>query len=92
MTIKKYSLDEEEKTILNALKSGQLKPLQNSQKELKKLQAAAKSYGNKVHRVNIRLTEWGYEKAQTQALREGIPYATFISSIVHKFLAGQFRE
>jgi predicted DNA binding CopG/RHH family protein len=90
MTIKKkYTLDEEEQEILSALESGKLKPLSNSKKELKKLKMAAKEYLNKVHRINIRLAGWDYEKAQEEALREGIPTATLMTSILHKFFTGQ---
>jgi predicted DNA binding CopG/RHH family protein len=84
-----YALDSEEQEILYALESGALKALPDSTQELKKLKAAAMQYGNKAHRVNIRLTEWDYRQAQEKALREGIPYATLISSIVHKFFTGQ---
>lgn len=87
-----YKLDKEEQEILQALENGTLKPLANSSQEIKKLKAAAKAYGNKSHRINIRLTEWDFEMAQEKALREGIPYTTFIAGIVHKFLTGQLKE
>lgn len=89
---KKYKLDQEEKDILDALNREELKPLKNSKAEVAKLKEAAKAYGNKIHRINIRLTQWDYEKAQEKALREGIPYTTFIASIIHKFLTGQLSE
>ena len=40
----------------------------------------------KVKRVNIRMTEWDVEKAQALAMRQGIPYATLLTSILHKHL------
>lgn len=87
--MRKYKLDQEEQDILDALNDQKIKPLKNSKAELAKLQVAAKAYGNKVHRINIRLTQWDYEKAQEKALREGVPYTTFIAGVVHKFLSGQ---
>ncbi len=89
---RKYKLDQEEKDILDALEHEKLKPLKNSKSEIAKLKAVAKAYGNKVHRINIRLTQWDYEKAQEKALREGMPYTTFIASVIHKFLTGQLTE
>ena len=86
---RKYRLDQEEQEILEAFERDELKPLKNAKAEMAKLKAAAKAYGNKAHRINIRLTQWDYEKAQEKALREGIPYTTFIASVVHKFLTGQ---
>ncbi len=35
------------------------------------------------------MTEWDYDKAQKQALKEGIPYQTLLSSIIHKYFSGQ---
>ncbi len=87
-----YKLDDEEQEILDALESGQLEPLANSKEEAKKLRAAARAYINKSHRVNIRLTEWEYQKAQENGLRSGIPPTTLIASIVHKFFTGQLIE
>ena len=89
---KKYKLDAEEQEILDAMESGQVSPLKDSAQEMKKLKASAKAYGSKVHRINIRLTGWDYEKTQEKALREGIPYTTLIASIVHKFFTGQLVE
>jgi predicted DNA binding CopG/RHH family protein len=92
MSHKKYKLDEDEQEILDALQKGELSPLKDSEKEIQKLETSAKAYGNKVHRVNIRLTDWDFEKTQEIALQEGIPPTTLISSIVHKFLSGRLVE
>jgi predicted DNA binding CopG/RHH family protein len=89
---KKYILDEEEQTILTGLEGGKLKPSLDSKPELKKLKKAATAYLNKVHRVNIRLMDSDYTKAQEEALMEGIPPATLLSSILHKFFTGQLVE
>jgi predicted DNA binding CopG/RHH family protein len=96
MTIKnskrKYTLDPDEQELLEAIESGQVQSLESSVEEIKKLKRSAKAYGTKVHRINIRLTDWDYEKTQEKALREGIPYTTLIASIVHKFFTGQLVE
>ena len=91
-TLKKYKLDPEEQEIFTALEQGKLKPLTDSKKELKKLKMAATAYLNKVHRVNIRLMDSDYTKAQEEALREGLAPATLLSSILHKFFTGQLVE
>jgi predicted DNA binding CopG/RHH family protein len=91
-TLKKYKLDAEEQEILTALESGKLKPLSDSKKELQKLKMAATAYLNKVHRVNIRLMDSDYTRAQEEALREGLAPATLLSSILHKFFTGQLVE
>ena len=87
--IKKYKLDPEEQEILNELGRDEWVTVPNQGQELAKLRAVAKTYGNKTHRINIRLTEWDYEKARVQALEQGIPFTTLIGSIVHQFFSGQ---
>ena len=87
--IKQHKLDPEEQAILEELERGEWAPLPNQKQELAKLQASAKQHGNKMHRVNIRLTDWDYEKIQVQALEQGVPFTTLIGSIVHQFLSGK---
>lgn len=90
--IRKYKLDQEEQDLLEALEQNELKTDAKSSRNKKVLVASAKAYGNKTKRVNVRLSERDYLLAQETALREGMPYATLIGSIVHKFLTGQLVE
>ncbi len=87
--IEQYKLDPEEQAILDEMNRGEWVEVADQKQELAKLQASAKNYGNKMHRVNIRLTEWDYEKVQVQALEQGIPFTTLIGNIVHQFLSGK---
>lgn len=89
MNIKNYQLDAEEQEILEAFESGKLKSVPNIKTEKQKLVRSAKAHMNKVHRVNIRLNTIDFQRAQEKSMREGIPYATYIASIVHKYLSGQ---
>jgi predicted DNA binding CopG/RHH family protein len=43
-------------------------------------------------RLNIRISERGLVELQRKALREGLPYQTFVSSILHKFVNGTLVE
>lgn len=90
--MKKYQLDKDELEWERALGGSPLKSDKKSAQNKKRLIAAAKAYGNKSKRVNVRLSEYDYLTVQETALREGIPYATFIGSIVHKFITGQLVE
>jgi predicted DNA binding CopG/RHH family protein len=90
MTIKKYKLTQEELEIENAIEQGEYQSVKNFSKEKNKYQKLAKAHGNKVKRVNLRMTTWDYEKAQEKALMEGLPYQTFLASVLHKYLSGQF--
>ena len=46
----------------------------------------------KDRRINIRISEKVLIKIQKKALEEGIPYQTYISSILHKFVGGRYIE
>jgi len=89
---RKYKLDTEEQAILNELERDEWKLVEPQKAELTKLQASAKAHGNKVHRINIRLTDWDYEKMQVKALEEGIPFTTLIGSIIHQFASGRLSQ
>ena len=38
------------------------------------------------------MTEWDVEKAQALAMRQGIPYATLLTSILHQYFTGALKE
>ena len=38
------------------------------------------------------MTERDVEKAQAIALREGIPYATLLTNILHRYLTGRLKD
>ncbi len=49
---------------------------------------AARPTSRKDKRVNIRISSQDLELLQARALREGIPYQTLMSSILHKYVHG----
>ena len=79
-------LTDEEKEILEAFEKGQLIPSKNANKIKKDLTEAAKNTLNKTKNINIRLSEKDILKAKTRAARDGIPYQTLLSSIIHRFV------
>ena len=82
-------LDKEEKEILEAFESGKLKKAKNIKKAIAKHQEAAEATFKKDARINIRLSSRDLRSLQARALKEGIPYQTLVSSILHKFVDGQ---
>jgi predicted DNA binding CopG/RHH family protein len=81
-------LDREEKNILTAYESGQLKPSKPSLKELNAIKAAAESTFKKDKRITIRLYDHDLKGIQKKALQMGIPYQTLISGIIHRYIEG----
>lgn len=88
----KQKLTAEEKAILTAYESGRLHSVSKLSAEKKRLQNIAKAHGIKNRRVSLRMTEWDFSKIQEEALKEGLPYQSLLSSIIHKYLTGQFSE
>ncbi len=85
-------LDSEEKEILEAFDKGALKRSKNSQQEIEKHKSIAEATFKKDARINIRLSSRDLRSLKARALREGIPYQTFVSSILHKFTEGRLVE
>ncbi|MDD4929213.1 MAG: hypothetical protein PHP85_08055 [Gallionella sp.] len=85
-------LDTFEQDILNDYESGELKSISPSKADLAKFKAAATATFIKDKRINIRLSSPDLMDIQARALEEGIPYQTFIASILHKYAAGRLFE
>ena len=81
-------LDREEKEILKAYETGQLKSSKPSPKELNAIKAAAASTFTKDKRITIRLYDHDLKGIQKKALQMGIPYHTLISGIIHRYIEG----
>ena len=85
-------LDAFEQDILDAYEKGELKSTSPSKTDLAKFKAAATATFIKDRRINIRLSSPDLMDIQARALEEGIPYQTFIASILHKYAAGRLFE
>ncbi len=85
-------LDAFEKEILDAYENGDLKFTPPSKSELAKFKAAATATFIKDRRVNIRLSSPDLMDIQAKAMEEGLPYQTFIASVLHKFVSGRLVE
>ena len=85
-------LNKEEKEILKAYEKGEIRSIPNVKKEIAKYREYAKSTLQKNKRINIRISEKDLIHIQRKAVEEGLPYQTFISSILHKFITGHFTE
>ena len=86
------NLNKEEQEILDAFDSGEIQPIPNAKKEMKRHQEYAKETFKKDKRINIRLTSRDLTSIQKLALKEGIPYQTLIASILHKYADGRYLE
>ncbi|MEH6504183.1 MAG: antitoxin [Cycloclasticus sp.] len=85
-------LDTEEQEILDAFDNGTLKKSKSKKKQIEQHQTIAEATFKKDARINIRLSSRDLRSLQSRALREGIPYQTLVSSVLHKFVDGQLIE
>lgn len=77
----------EESAFLNLFETGRLKSIKNWKSELARYQQAAKFTVQKSKSINIRLAQKDVAKIKAMAARHGLPYQTFITSVLHKISA-----
>ena len=89
MVEKDHKLDSEEQAILDTFNRGEWV---SKGENLDKFKDAAKQTFAKKHRINFRVSEKDFRGIQVKARKEGMPYQTLVSSVVHKYLSGQLKE
>lgn len=82
--MKYYELDKEEQELLDSVERGEWKPVKNLAKVKKELMLAARNTLNKTRNINIRLSERDVHKLKAKAVRDGLPYQTLASSVLHR--------
>lgn len=87
----KVKLDKEEQELLDAYENDEWVSVKNK-RTVSKYQAIAQATLKKDKRVNIRISKRDLELLQERALREGIPYQTLMSSVLHKYVTGLYSE
>jgi predicted DNA binding CopG/RHH family protein len=88
----KTKLTKEEKEILDSFEKDEWVPVTNLNKRKKELMAYARNTLRKDKRLNIRISERDLLELQKRAVNEGLPYQTYVSSIIHKFINGNLVE
>ena len=92
MSTRQIKLTEEEKEILDSFEKGEWVPVKNFAKRQKELMQYARNTLKKDKRLNIRISERDLIELQRKAIIEGLPYQTYVSSIIHKFISGRLVE
>jgi predicted DNA binding CopG/RHH family protein len=85
-------LQPDELELLASYENEEWQSLKNVKEQAVQYQAYARATLRKDKRVNIRISEKDLLDLQKRALREGIPYQTLISSVLHKYVSGAFTE
>src|SRR5476649_1191681 len=89
-SIKPITLDAEEQELLESVERGEWKSVANLDKEMMFAKKAAANYLKKDARVNIRISSNDLARLKQKAAYKGLPYQTFIASVLHEYAAGHF--
>jgi predicted DNA binding CopG/RHH family protein len=78
-------LDEEERELMEAAESDNLESVANPDKFEAEALEAIKNTFEKKKKITINLFENDVSIIKKQALKAGIPYQTYISSLIHRY-------
>lgn len=82
----------EEKDLIESIEKDEWQPISNMEEELQRSKEIAKNTFKKTERMNIRMSKIDMENLKLRAIKEGIPYQTLVSSVLHKYITGQLVE
>jgi len=88
----KTQLTKEEKELIDSFDKGEWVPVGDLSKRKKELMGYARNTLRKDRRLNIRISERDLLELQKKAVKEGLPYQTYVSSILHKYVNGALVE
>lgn len=88
----KLKLDQDELELLASYEAEEWKSAKNAREQKQQYRAYARSTFRKDRRINIRISSKDLVALQKRAIREGVPYQTLISSVLHKYATGTLRE
>jgi predicted DNA binding CopG/RHH family protein len=85
-------LQPDELELLASYENEEWQSVKNVKEQATQYQVYARATFRKDKLVNIRISEKDLLDLQKRALREGIPYQTLISSVLHKYVSGALAE
>ncbi len=85
-------LNKEELEILNSIKNEDWRSISHLEESKEEYASIASYTLKKEKRINIRLSSRDLNELKRKAVNEGIPYQTYVSSILHKFINGRLIE
>lgn len=86
------NLDKEEKELLESYENDEWVTVKDVDKKKVEYQQIARNTALKNRRINVRLSEKDLSNLKAKSLEEGLPYQTLVASIIHKYVAGKFKE
>jgi predicted DNA binding CopG/RHH family protein len=85
-------MKKEEKNLIKSYEKDEWESIKKTPNSFKKYVSYAQASLKKDKRINIRISAKDLEGVQKRAIEEGLPYQTFISSIIHRFITGRLKK
>ena len=89
--MKKRKLNPEDQEVLEAFDAGEFESDLKDERRTQLAQLAEESI-KKDKRINIRISSRDLEALQRRAIEEGLPYQSLVSSVLHKYVSGSFKD
>jgi len=89
--MKKRTLNPEDQEMLEAFEAGEFESDLKDERRTQLVQLAEEAI-RKDKRINIRISSRDLEALQRRAIEEGLPYQSLVSSVLHKYVSGSFKD
>jgi predicted DNA binding CopG/RHH family protein len=89
--MKKRKLNPEDQEVLEAFDAGEFESDLKDERRTQLAQLAEETI-KKDKRINIRISSRDLEALQRRAIEEGLPYQSLVSSVLHKYVSGSFKD
>lgn len=88
----KLKLQQDELELLASYEADEWTSAKKLKEQKEQYRTYARATFRKDRRINIRISEKDLLDLQKRAIRQGIPYQTLISSVLHKYINGGLTE
>lgn len=85
-------LDAEEQELSESIERGEWKSVKNLAQEMASAKEIAANTLRKNARITLRISDGDLAHLKQKAAYKGLPYQTFIASVLHEYAAGHFGE
>lgn len=89
--MKKRKLNPEDQEMLEAFDAGEFESDLKDERRTQLAQLAEETI-KKDKRINIRISSRDLQALQRRAIEEGLPYQSLVSSVLHKYVSGSFKD
>jgi predicted DNA binding CopG/RHH family protein len=87
----KNKLNREDQELLEAFEADEYKSDLTDERRTQLAKLAGEAI-RKDKRINIRISSRDLEALQRRAIEEGLPYQSLVSSVLHKYVSGGFKD